>query len=154
MKKTAYATPLARLGVVAALYSISLVAINAAAQTAPAAPAATPEHTFTPKVSLFSEYEYRGISQTSEKPAVQFNLDYAHSSGFYLGTFVSNISWLKDYIDLDGLTVEDIARKLTLAGLEVVGTAKARAYVEKESNDDLSCFQESARVIVRARRGR
>lgn len=29
------------------------------------------------------------------------------------------ISWLRDYIDLDGLTVEDIARKLTLAGLEV-----------------------------------
>ena len=29
------------------------------------------------------------------------------------------LSWLKDYIDLDGLTVEDLARKLTLAGLEV-----------------------------------
>lgn len=29
------------------------------------------------------------------------------------------ISWLKDYIDLDGLTVEEIARRLTLAGLEV-----------------------------------
>jgi len=29
------------------------------------------------------------------------------------------ISWLKDYIDLDGLSVDDIARKLTLAGLEV-----------------------------------
>ncbi|MCX6057095.1 MAG: phenylalanine--tRNA ligase subunit beta [Chloroflexi bacterium] len=29
------------------------------------------------------------------------------------------ISWLKDFIDLDGITVEDIARKLTLAGLEV-----------------------------------
>lgn len=29
------------------------------------------------------------------------------------------VSWLKDFIDLDGLTVEDIARKLTLAGLEV-----------------------------------
>ncbi len=29
------------------------------------------------------------------------------------------ISWLKDFIDLDGLTVEDLARKLTLAGLEV-----------------------------------
>ncbi|MBP6209890.1 MAG: phenylalanine--tRNA ligase subunit beta [Anaerolineales bacterium] len=29
------------------------------------------------------------------------------------------ISWLKDFIDLDGLTVEDIARKLTLAGMEV-----------------------------------
>src|SRR5512142_248946 len=29
------------------------------------------------------------------------------------------LSWLKDFIDLDGLTVEEIARKLTLAGLEV-----------------------------------
>jgi phenylalanyl-tRNA synthetase beta chain len=29
------------------------------------------------------------------------------------------ISWLKDFIDIDGLSVEDIARKLTLAGLEV-----------------------------------
>lgn len=29
------------------------------------------------------------------------------------------LSWLKDFIDLDGISVEDIARKLTLAGLEV-----------------------------------
>jgi phenylalanyl-tRNA synthetase beta chain len=29
------------------------------------------------------------------------------------------ISWLKDFIDLDGLSVEDVARKLTLAGMEV-----------------------------------
>ncbi|HEX5810390.1 MAG TPA: hypothetical protein VFY25_17100, partial [Anaerolineales bacterium] len=29
------------------------------------------------------------------------------------------ISWLKEYIDLGGLSIEEIARKLTLAGLEV-----------------------------------
>ena len=29
------------------------------------------------------------------------------------------LSWLNDFVDLDGLSVEDIARKLTLAGLEV-----------------------------------
>jgi phenylalanyl-tRNA synthetase beta chain len=29
------------------------------------------------------------------------------------------LSWLRDYINLDGLTVEEISRKLTLAGLEV-----------------------------------
>ena len=29
------------------------------------------------------------------------------------------LSWLKDFIDLDGLSVEDVARKLTLAGMEV-----------------------------------
>lgn len=29
------------------------------------------------------------------------------------------LSWLKDFVDINGLTVEDIARKLTLSGLEV-----------------------------------
>src|SRR5512143_4296742 len=29
------------------------------------------------------------------------------------------LSWLKDFINLDGLSVEDIAHQLTLAGLEV-----------------------------------
>jgi uncharacterized protein (TIGR02001 family) len=55
-----------------------------------------PVHSFTGKVALYSEYEYRGISQTSEKPALQLNLDYAHQSGLYVGTFLSNIKWLKD----------------------------------------------------------
>ena len=59
-------------------------------------------HSFTGKVALYSEYEYRGISQTSEKPAVQLTLDYAHASGFYVGTFVSNIKWLKDTGDVLG----------------------------------------------------
>ena len=62
----------------------------------------TPEHSFTGKVGLFSEYEYRGISQTSEKPALQLNLDYAHKSGLYLGTFLSNIKWLKDTAEVNG----------------------------------------------------
>ena len=29
------------------------------------------------------------------------------------------ISWLKDFVDIDGLSVEEIARKLTFGGLEV-----------------------------------
>lgn len=66
----------------------------------------TPEHTFTGKVALYSEYEYRGISQTSEKPAVQLNLDYGHASGFYVGTFVSNIKWLKDAAEVGGFSTK------------------------------------------------
>lgn len=31
------------------------------------------------------------------------------------------LSWLKDYVDLDGVTVEDIAEKLTFSGIEVEG---------------------------------
>ncbi len=78
----------------------------AQAQTpAPAAAApAAPESTLAVKLSLYSEYEYRGISQTSEKPAGQLNIDYGHPSGFYLGTFVSNVKWLKDAAEVGGFS--------------------------------------------------
>jgi uncharacterized protein (TIGR02001 family) len=50
----------------------------------------------TANVTLASEYVYRGISQTREKPAIQGGFDYAHASGFYAGVWGSNISWLED----------------------------------------------------------
>jgi len=77
---------------------------GAAFAQAPAAAEPASPHSFTGKVALYSEYEYRGISQTSEKPAGQLNLDYAHASGFYIGTFVSNIKWLKDAAEVGGFT--------------------------------------------------
>ena len=65
----------------------------AVAQTAaPAAAAPTPEHTVTGNVGLFSEYRFRGISQTFAKPAIQGGFDYSHSSGIYLGNWNSNVS--------------------------------------------------------------
>lgn len=64
----------------------------ASAQTAPAAAAPTPEHTFTGNATLVSDYRFRGISQTYKLPAVQAGFDYAHSSGFYLGTWASSVS--------------------------------------------------------------
>lgn len=54
------------------------------------------EHTVTANVGLFSDYLYRGISQTGTKPAIQGGFDYAHSSGLYAGVWGSNISWLSD----------------------------------------------------------
>ena len=47
-------------------------------------------------VGVVSEYRYRGLSQTDGEPAVQGGVDYAHSSGFYVGTWATNISWIKD----------------------------------------------------------
>ena len=61
-----------------------------------AAPAAASPHTFTGNVGLFSDYRFRGISQTFGKPAVQGGFDYAHASGLYVGVWGSNISWLSD----------------------------------------------------------
>jgi len=65
----------------------------AAAQTA-AAPAAAPAspHTFTGNMSLVSDYRFRGISQTFEKPALQGGFDYSHESGFYVGNWNSNVN--------------------------------------------------------------
>ena len=59
-------------------------------------PAPTPEHTLTGNVGVFSQYIFRGLTQTDRKPALQGGFDYAHSSGLYAGTWASNISWLRD----------------------------------------------------------
>lgn len=54
-------------------------------------------HTLTGNVGIFSQYVFRGLTQTAEDPALQGGFDYAHSSGFYAGTWLSNISWLEDF---------------------------------------------------------
>jgi uncharacterized protein (TIGR02001 family) len=82
----------------------ALFAGSALAQTPPPAPAAAPapapapepDWTFTGNVGLYSQYVFRGISQTNEKPALQGGFDLGHKSGFYAGTWASNISWLSD----------------------------------------------------------
>jgi uncharacterized protein (TIGR02001 family) len=60
-------------------------------------------------VTLTSDYLFRGISQTDEKPALQGGVEWAHESGFYAGTWGSSISWLADsdpavssQLELDG----------------------------------------------------
>jgi len=68
----------------------------AAAPAAPAPAAAAPTPSVTSNVSLVSNYLYRGISQTGGNPAIQGGFDYTHSSGFYVGTWGSNISWIGD----------------------------------------------------------
>jgi uncharacterized protein (TIGR02001 family) len=55
-----------------------------------------PPYALTGNFGLFSEYRYRGISQTNSHPAVQGGLDYTHKSGGYVGIWASNVSWLSD----------------------------------------------------------
>jgi uncharacterized protein (TIGR02001 family) len=76
--------------------------------TAPAVPAAEPAspHTFSYNLGLYSQYIFRGLTQTDNKPALQGGVDYSHSSGFYLGAWASNISWLEDGGNYDGSSLE------------------------------------------------
>ena len=70
----------------------------ASAFAAPAASAAEQSaHTFTGNVGLYSQYIFRGLRQTDKDPALQGGFDYSHASGVYLGTWASNISWLRDF---------------------------------------------------------
>ena len=81
----------------------------APAVVAPAAPAdAKPAepYTLTANVGIYSQYIFRGLTQTDAKPAFQGGFDYAHESGFYLGTWGSNISWLEDSGACSGCSLE------------------------------------------------
>lgn len=69
-----------------ALILTGLMAMPALAMAAEDSP-----HTITGNVGFFSDYAFRGVSQTDEGPAIQGGFDYAHSSGFYLGTWGSNV---------------------------------------------------------------
>jgi len=73
--------------------------------TAPAAEPASP-HTFSYNVGLYSQYIFRGLTQTARRPALQGGVDYSHSSGFYAGTWGSNISWLQDSKNFDRSSLE------------------------------------------------
>ena len=77
-----------------------------AALAAPAAWAQTPapaepESTLAWNIGAVSDYRVRGLSQTSFRPALQGGVDFTHKSGFYVGSFASNVRWLKD---LNGAT--------------------------------------------------
>ena len=47
--------------------------------------------TITGNAGLFSDYRFRGYSQTGFQPAFQGGFDVAHASGFYVGHWNSNV---------------------------------------------------------------
>lgn len=62
----------------------------------------------TGNVSLTSDYKFRGISQSDESPAIQGGLDYAHDSGFYVGTWASSVDFDTNGAGYDGSLELDV----------------------------------------------
>ena len=66
---------------------------------------------FSANVGLFSEYYFRGISQTDDAPALQGGLDWyatvdeGNGLGVYLGVWGSNVDF-NEAAGIDGATVE------------------------------------------------
>jgi len=61
--------------------------------------------TVTTTPAALTDYRFRGISQTRNRPAVQLTLDVEHASGVYVGGFVSNANFAGTDIrqEVDGL---------------------------------------------------
>jgi uncharacterized protein (TIGR02001 family) len=76
--------------------AIALLATNMATAQTPAPKAPEPSYAISYNLGVTSDYRYRGISQTTLRPALQGGLDYAHKNGVYLGAWVSTIKWIKD----------------------------------------------------------
>jgi uncharacterized protein (TIGR02001 family) len=51
--------------------------------------------------TLTSDYDFRGITQTAQDPAVQGSVDYASDSGWYLGAWGSNVDFGDADVDLE-----------------------------------------------------
>ena len=76
--------------------AVAAAMTSAGAFAADAAPEAKSPYTLTGNFGVFSQYIFRGLTQTNRKPAAQGGFDLSHESGFYAGTWMSNISWLKE----------------------------------------------------------
>ena len=64
---------------------------------------ATPDHVISYNAAAVSDYRFRGISQSRLQPALQGGADYTHNpSGFYAGTWLSSIKWIKDIVGGSG----------------------------------------------------
>ncbi|MGH8866219.1 MAG: TorF family putative porin [Burkholderiales bacterium] len=48
-------------------------------------------------VTAVSDYDFRGVTQTAGDPALQGSIDYAHSSGWYIGAWTSNVDFGGSY---------------------------------------------------------
>ena len=57
------------------------------------ASAASAQAEITGTITATSDYDFRGITQSAQDPALQGSLDYAHDSGFYAGAWASNVDF-------------------------------------------------------------
>lgn len=82
------------------LASVAISALSVGALTAQAEEGDFLGGDISANVTILNDYRFRGVSLNDEGFALQGGLDWAHESGFYVGTWASNIS------DFGGSTIE------------------------------------------------
>jgi uncharacterized protein (TIGR02001 family) len=74
----------------------TILALAAASALGALPTASFADDMFSFNVGAVTDYRYRGISQTRLDPALQGGVDVALPAGFYVGTWLSSIKWIKD----------------------------------------------------------
>ena len=69
--------------------ALALSVLPSLAQSTAAAP--EPDYTISGNLGIFSDYRFRGISQTNKNPAIQGGVDFSMKNGLYLGNWNSNV---------------------------------------------------------------
>ena len=83
----------------------TLLAIALTSALVPFTPAVSAESDIelSANFGLVSDYRFRGVSQTDKEMAAQGGFDFAHKSGFYMGTWASNVG---DWANVQGNGME------------------------------------------------
>ena len=83
----------------------TLLAIALSSALVPLAPAVAAESDveLSANFGLVSDYRFRGVSQTDKEMAAQGGFDLSHKSGFYVGTWASNVG---DWANTNGNGME------------------------------------------------
>jgi uncharacterized protein (TIGR02001 family) len=79
------ARPLVSACATSSLLAAALVAAAPASADAP--------YSLSANIGAVSNYLWRGTTQTDDGPAIQGGVDFSHESGFYAGTWASNVDW-------------------------------------------------------------
>ncbi len=79
----------------AVLGALMLPTMSVIAEEAATAAVEAPKSDFSVSgnVGIYSDYIFRGYTQTENKPALQGGFDVSHSSGLYAGVWASNVDW-------------------------------------------------------------
>ena len=99
---------LIKAAVIGALFSVAPMSFAADEVEDIKAPSMLDEFSFSANVGLYSDYIFRGYTQTQNEPAIQGGFDVEHSSGLYAGTWASNVDWTTagDYMDKNSVEID------------------------------------------------
>ncbi|MDP6335806.1 MAG: TorF family putative porin [Nitrospinaceae bacterium] len=105
-----------------------------------------PGTSISANVSMLNQYRWRGLDQSNTQPAIQGGFDLAHTSGLYIGTWMSNVDWgtEKNSTELDiyggyGLELPNgVGVDLNFTAFEYPGAAASNKYDFQEYGIGLS----------------